>query len=87
MFIELEATYSVELSEEEVKLVKEYIENQKECYFVLKKECQIIYAIMSLIKDGKLSLDKKDIKKLNVKDVKWSELEKKEPEEILNSIE
>lgn len=87
MFIELEATYSVELSEEEVKLVKEYIENQKECFFVLKKEYQIIFAIMSLIKDEKLSLDKKDIKNLNVKDVKWSELEKREPEEILESID
>ena len=41
---------------------------------------------MSLIKNGKISLDKKDIKNLNLKDVRWSELEKKEPEEILESL-
>ena len=41
---------------------------------------------MSLIKNGKISLDKKDIKNLNLKDIRWSELEKKEPEEILESL-
>ena len=86
MFIEIDATYTVELSEEEVKLVKGYIENQKESYHIITKEGQIILAIMSLIKNGKISLDKKDIKNLNLKDIKWSELEKKEPEEILESL-
>ena len=86
MFIEIDATYTVELSEEELKLVKGYIENQKECYHIITKEGQIILAIMSLIKNGKISLDKKDIKNLNLKDIRWSELEKKEPEEILESL-
>lgn len=86
MFIEIDATYTVELSDEEVKLVKGYIENQKECYRMITKEGQIILAIMSLIKNGKISLDKKDIKNLNLKDIRWSELEKKEPEEILESL-
>ena len=86
MFIEIDAKYTVELSDEELKLVKKYIENQKECYHVITKEAQIIFAVMSLIKNGEISLNKKDIKNLNLKNIRWSELEKKEPEEILESL-
>ena len=43
-----------------------------------------------IFKVGKnlLTIDKytKDIKNLNLKDIRWSELEKKEPEEILESL-
>lgn len=78
--------YTVHLSEEDVKLVKQWIwEHEDDLpYFDMKRN--ITNAVWELYSKGKISLyddDKCTESDFNTEEIRWSEYEEREPEKIL----
>lgn len=88
MCIEVEGKtiYAVKLTDEDVSLVKQWIEEHEEDLPSFDMRENITYAVRRLYDDGKISLYNKD-KTIEsdffTEDVSWSEFEDREPEEIL----
>ena len=88
MCIEVQATvtYTVRLTDEEVKLVKEKMEENRDPF---TDKYDMILAIRELYDEGKISLydnGKATESDFSTESIDWSEFEKREPEAILGFI-
>ena len=89
MDIEVTASvqYTVHLTEEDVKKVKQWLHDHKDKLPSFDMHENIAKAVYELYAIGEISLydnGKCDESDFNTDDVRWSEFEEKEPEEILN---
>ena len=92
MCIEVEGKtiYTVKLTDEDVSLVKQWIEEHEEDLPSFDMKENIARAVRRLYDDGKISLyDKGKATESDffTEGVSWSEFEDREPEEIFKSIE
>lgn len=91
MKIEVEATtiYTVQLTNEDMIKVKDWIKDHEEDLPSFNMEDNIAWAVARLYEEDEISLY--DNEKANESDfytdkIRWSEFEKRTPEEILNEI-
>ena len=91
MCIEVEGKtiYTVNLTDEDVSLVKQWIEEHEEDLPSFDMRENIAHAVRRLYDDGKISLynkDKATESDFYTEGVSWSEFEDREPEAILGFI-
>ena len=91
MYIEVEGKtiYTVKLTDEDVLLVKQWIEEHEEDLPSFDMRENIAHAVRRLYDNGEISLydkDKATESDFFTEDVSWSEFEDREPEEIFKSI-
>lgn len=89
MCIEAEGTtvYTIHLTDEDVALVKKWIEEHEEDLPSFDMKENIAWAVRRLYTDGKISLYDKDKaveSDFYTESISWSEFEDREPEEILS---
>ena len=88
--VEGKTIYTVQLTDEDVKLVKQWIDEHEEDLPSFDMKENIAYAVGKLYNNGKISLygkGKETESDFYTESVSWSEFEEREPEEILMSIE
>ncbi len=88
MCIEVEGRiiYTVHLTDEDVKLVKQWIDEHEDVLPSFDMRENIAYAVRKLYNDGKISLydnNKAVESDFCTENISWSEFEENEPEEIL----
>lgn len=79
-------TYTIHLTDEDVKLIKEWITQHKDNLPSFNMKENIAYAAKQLYCDGKISFydERKAVESdFSTENVSWSEFESREPEEIL----
>ena len=92
MCVEVEGKiiYTVRLTDEDVKLVKQWIDEHEEDLPSFDMKENIAYVVRRLYDNGKISLynkGKTTESDFYTESVSWSEFENREPEEIFKSIE
>lgn len=91
MCIEVEGKtiYTVRLTDEDISLVKQWIEKHEEDLPSFDMRENIAHAVRRLYDNGEISLydkDKATESDFYTEGVSWSEFEDREPEEILNTM-
>ena len=92
MCIEVEGKiiYTIELTDKDVKLIKQWIDEHEEDLPSFDMKENISYAVRKLYDNGKISLydkGKATESDFYTEGISWSEFEDREPEEIFKSIE
>ncbi len=79
--------YTIHLTDEDIKLVKQWIDEHEDDLPSFDMKENIAYAVRKLYDNGKISLydkDKATESDFYTEGISWSEFEEREPEEILN---
>ena len=87
--VEGKTIYTVQLTDEDIKLVKQWIDEHEEDLPSFDMKENIAYAIRKLYDNGKISLydkDKATESDFYTEGISWSEFEDREPEEIFKAI-
>lgn len=82
--------YTIHLTDDDVKLVKQWIDEHEEYLPSFDMRENIAFAVRRLYNNGKISLydnNKAVESDFYTEHVSWSEFEEREPEEIFKSIE
>ena len=81
--------YTIHLTDEDVRLVKQWIDEHEEDLPSFDMKENIAYAVRKLYDNGKISLydkDKATESDFYTEGISWSEFEDREPEEIFKVI-
>ena len=88
--VEGKTIYTVQLTDEDIKLVRQWIDGHEEDLPSFDMKENIAYAVRKLYDNGKISLynkGKATESDFYTEGISWSEFEDREPEEIFKAIE